>query len=609
MALGRSYWLTDDPRYRQTFIDHLHSWMGANAPLFGVNWASMLELSLRSLSWLWALHFFSGNPKRFESDGSPWTMDLLLGLDRQMTLVSQNLSRYFSPNTHLLGEALALYVIGRALPELRRAEEWERLGRRVLIEQMGRQINADGGHAERSTHYHRYTLDFYLLALGVARRTDDPAASSFAAAVRALASFARAIADDSGRLPGIGDDDGGALFPICGRDPSDASDSLQLAAQLVNQSSLAVGPPAEEVVWMTGVAPSGASAAERQPSTALLSTGYFVSRSDRGDHLTVDAGPHGFLNGGHAHSDALSVTLAIRRRPFLIDPGTGCYTVDAAVRDRFRSTRYHNTATIDGRSQSVPAGPFHWQSAAHASLLDWRTGSGFDLFEGTHDGYVPLIHHRAVLARPGCWFIVDRLVESGTHRADIHWHFHPSWEVARTRPGTVCARHPDGTKVWMLSLHEACDVVHGSAESDLGWCAPVYGMLVPTTTVRMSRRASAPFSLVTVIVESADEPTIESLSARRTAAGEIGPDEAVCFSVHTRAWSETALFTRRAGQPKGTSIWSADGLQTDARILCWRRANGQEARADVLIDGSVQRRRATGAQRSAMVPQHYWIPS
>ena len=33
--------------------------MHANPPLTGVNWASMLELSLRSLSWLWALHFFS----------------------------------------------------------------------------------------------------------------------------------------------------------------------------------------------------------------------------------------------------------------------------------------------------------------------------------------------------------------------------------------------------------------------------------------------------------------------------------------------------------------------------------------------------------------------
>ena len=73
----------------------------------------------------------------------------------------------------------------------------------MLIEQIARQINADGGHAERSTHYHRYTLDFYLLALGDRPpNEDDPAASSFAAAVRALGTFARAIADDSGACPG-----------------------------------------------------------------------------------------------------------------------------------------------------------------------------------------------------------------------------------------------------------------------------------------------------------------------------------------------------------------------------------------------------------------------
>ncbi len=46
-------------------------------------------------------------------------MDLLLALDRQLAHIEQNLSHYFSPNTHLLGEALALYVAGRALPMLR----------------------------------------------------------------------------------------------------------------------------------------------------------------------------------------------------------------------------------------------------------------------------------------------------------------------------------------------------------------------------------------------------------------------------------------------------------------------------------------------------------
>ena len=87
-------------------------------------------------------------------------------------------------------------------------------------------------------------------------------------------------------------------------------------------------------------------------STALPETGYYVSRSSAGDHLVIDGGPHGYQNGGHAHADALSLTLTVRGLPLLIDPGTGCYTTDAALRDRMRSSTLHNTLTLDDRPQS-----------------------------------------------------------------------------------------------------------------------------------------------------------------------------------------------------------------------------------------------------------------
>ena len=546
LMLGRAYWLTGDERYRDAFIGHLDSWMLANPPLSGVNWASMLELALRSISWLWALNFFALDGSAGTEDRSPWTVDLLLGLDRQLALVEQNLSRYFSPNTHLLGEALGLYVVGRALPELRRAAGWERLGRSVLIEQVGRQIEADGGHAELSTHYHRYTLDFYLLALAVAQQTADPQGRVFAEAAERLARYARTMSDDNGRLPGIGDDDGGSLFPLCGRNPSNVSDSLQLAAQLLGRPALGIGPAAEEVTWITGLAPAGEpQGATTWPSAALPSTGYFVSRSTRGDHLTIDAGHHGFLNGGHAHSDALAVTLTVRGRPFLIDPGTACYTIDLAVRDRFRSTRYHNTLTIDGRSQSIPAGPFHWHSAAHATALDWRPDQDADFFEGAHDGYAPLLHQRSVHSRPGVWVIVDRVLGTGSHQADVHWHIDPAWHTTRTGPQTVCARHDDGLTIWILSLRDECELFHGSGEEALGWCAPVYGPLVPTSAIRTRRVATAPFDFVTVIVEAQDEPTVEEIS------GAPAPEGAIRFSLDVAGRVEHVHFARRSGRSDG----------------------------------------------------------
>ena len=124
----------------------LESWEAANPFQRGINWASALEVAFRALSWTWALEFFCHGAER---DDSPWLIDLLVGLDRQLSHIAVNLSRYFSPNTHLTGEALALYAVSTSLPELRRSPRRAALGRRILLREAASQVHEDGGHAER----------------------------------------------------------------------------------------------------------------------------------------------------------------------------------------------------------------------------------------------------------------------------------------------------------------------------------------------------------------------------------------------------------------------------------------------------------------------------
>ncbi len=396
LPLGQAFWLTGDPTYRDRFIAELTSWLDANPPLTGINWASMLEIAFRSLSWVWALNFFA-TPEM--DDREPWLVDLLVGIERQLTHIERNLSYYFSPNTHLLGEALALYVCGRTLPDLRASRRWEHTGRRILTDEIARQIGADGGHCERSTHYHRYTLDFYLLALAVARITGDTtSASQFEQAAARLALAARLLADDRGFVPHLGDDDGGRLAPLGDRAPDDLRDTLAVASVLVNREDLATGPlPQEALWWLAHPALSrGHHVGTPRParpswsiSAALPECGYYVSRSARGDHLVVDGGAHGYKNGGHAHADALSLTLTLAGTPLLVDCGTACYTTDSALRDRMRSSALHNTVVVNDRSQSIPAGPFHWSHVANGDVRRWRANDGFDYFDGAHDGYRP----------------------------------------------------------------------------------------------------------------------------------------------------------------------------------------------------------------------------
>src|SRR6185295_18230461 len=109
--------------------------------------------------------------------------------------------------------------------------------------------------------------------------------------------------------------------------------------------------------------------------------------------------------------------------PYLVDPGTYCYTANARWRNYFRSTAAHSTVTVDGLSQAIPAGPFAWQKRPRARLRRWISTDSFDLADADHDAYHrlpdPVTHRRRVFfAKPRYWVVVDELDGKVEHRID-----------------------------------------------------------------------------------------------------------------------------------------------------------------------------------------------
>ena len=579
LALTRAWWLTADRRYRDGIAAHIRSWMVANPPLVGINWSSMLELAFRSMSWLWGVHaLLVEDASSSDCDASGWLLDLLVGLDRQLTHVARNLSVYFSPNTHLTGEALALYVAGAALPELGASAYWLDTGRGVLLSELPRQVARDGGHVERSTHYHRYTLDFYLLALITAERIGDRDAEGvFRNAAARLAACMQALCDDRGCMPQIGDDDGGMLWPIAGRDPRDVRDSLALAAVLLHRPDLAPWGVPEETFWVgwssrpEALAKCALTVSERKTVTRELhtdvfdETGFVAIRNERGDHLVLDAGPHGYLNGGHAHADALAVTLAIDAAPVLIDPGTAAYTIDPRLRDRMRSTALHNTLALDGASSSIAGGPFRWRTRADARLDVLRHNAGFAWAEARHAGYAPVHHRRSVIhSLAGGWLIVDDVTTIDAHAAQIHWHFAPGWRVSCERDGQIGATDDEGRHVWLL--HDGGDrwLAYGDDDSGLGWCSPRYGELVPTWAVRITRAGIGPLSMITWVGAGVpyDAPSLQRMDVD---ADRENP--AIAVSVRDRGTTLVTLLRPCEPPERETRGCTCGEYHTDARLL------------------------------------------
>ena len=447
LALGRAFWLTGDapvsrPRRSPSSRAGSTRTRRSSASTGRACWSSRSDRSRGSGR-------STCSPIRPpDRRATPWLVDLLLALDRQLAHVEHNLSYYFSPNTHLLGEALALYVAGRTLPELAASPRREALGRRILL---ARDRSADRAPtaatasgrptitATRSTSICSRWPSRASPAIDVARD-----ASSLPS--RASASAARLLADDSGRLPHIGDDDGGALLPIAGRAPDDMRDSLSIAAALIGRPELRVGAAAGRSVLAARASALASSLmltrsplSARLPSAALPDTGYYVSRSPAGDHLVIDGGPHGYQNAGHAHADALSLTFARARRAaphrsgHRLLHGRSRAARPVALDGAAQHARCRRSAAVDA-ARTVSLG-----ARRQARGTPWRTNA-LRLFR-RRARRLPRSSTGAACWR--CTAISSSLPISSpataAMRAAVHWHIDPAG-TSRARSSAVARR-------------------------------------------------------------------------------------------------------------------------------------------------------------------------
>lgn len=436
-TLGVAYWLKQDERFADLFVAHLESWMEQNPPGMGINWASSLEVGFRAMSWIWAFHFFRDS-KRF-------TPELFYRAVKYLYLhgkhIERYLSTYYSPNTHLTGEALALYYLGTQLPFLKRAAHWRKIGEDILFSEIATQVTPDGVYFEQSTWYQRYTADFFAHFVVLRSLWGDkphPAAAQLENRLEEAFDFLMHVTMPDGSTPLIGDDDGGRTLPLTGSAPNDFRGTLALGAVIFERGDhkAVSGSASEELFWLMGpdsikFFDSIESSEPPLASRDFPAGGYAVMRDgwDPTDSvLAVDCGEVGSLAGGHGHADALSIEVALRGKSLLVDSGTYTYHETKELRDYFRSTAAHNTLEVDGVSSSEPATAFSWKTRASCTRESWISTDRFDYFSGSHDGYTrlpdPVLHRRSILFIKGDYWVIRDLAETrGEHSYALNFHF------------------------------------------------------------------------------------------------------------------------------------------------------------------------------------------
>lgn len=522
--LGQAWRLSGDDRYAERFAEIITEWMGANPPGIGLNWASSLEVSIRLVSWTWALHLFQGAPQLTPS----LRAEVLAWIRVHALHVERYLSYYYSPNTHLTGEALGLFHAGVVFPQLAGAARWRRLGRKILLTELERQVGEDGGHFERATGYHRYTTEFYLNFIILARRNGINLPASVAARTQAMVDHLLDVCRPDGTMPSVGDDDGGTWSRLAHRERDDVRGVFSTAAAVFGRADYAwaAGSLQPETWWLLGktgceaFSKLDATPPSRSPSRLLADTGYAVMRTDwspTANQLIMDTGPLGCpVSSAHGHADFLSLQVNIGGGPLVVDPGTGRYVADG-WRDYFRSTAAHSTVVIDQLSQAEPGTLFSWRSRPSAHTRAWSSTSVCDFVDAEHDGYTrladPVRHRRRVLfVKPALWVIVDDLIGDDIHSVDLRFQFAAgaTVEPTMTRGWTRASTGVAGA--WLKTLSSE----NLSVRVDDGWVSERYGHREPALALSTSTHARLPLRLVTVLL-GADGPPPDCIRRRSEA--------------------------------------------------------------------------------------------
>jgi len=517
VTLAQAWHLSADERYARGAGVMIDSWLEACPYPRGVNWCASLEHAIRLVNWSFAWQLLGGDdsPLFHGEQGRAFRRRWLAGIYRHCHFIARHFSRHSSANNHLLGEATGLFIAALTWPLWPESARWRSQSRDELAREALLQTFEDGVNREQAVWYHHSVSDMLLIAGLCARENGCGFDAQYWGALESMLDFLASIMDVNGGVPAIGDADQGVLVRL---EPAGGNSWPGVYRSLLASGAVLFARPEfrrkageldDKTRWLLGddaaarFAALDGTAARLPVRRSFPRAGYYILgdefESPNEVRIVADAGALGYLSiAAHGHADALAFTLTVGGRPFLVDSGTFAYHTEDTWRRYFRGTSAHNTVMVDGEDQSVFGGPFLWLQHAAATVDEFVCSPDLQVLVAHHDGYRrltdPVLHRRTWRydTASASLAVCEELVCSGTHTAEVFWHFAPECQVAY-EDGRVTAERdgvclelepPDTLSVTLVRGRNP----ERAGERPLGWVSSGFDLKAPATTVVFAGR-------------------------------------------------------------------------------------------------------------------------
>ncbi len=527
VRLAQAWSLMRDPRYAEAFAAQVEHWLRHNPCPQGIHWAMPMEVALRAVNWTYAAALLADAPLQ-----SQFWRKLLAALHQHGEYVYAQ--REWNPvarSNHYLACVVGLLCAGVVFRDTNGGRRWLEFGRRALCDEMAAQVHEDGVAHEGSTGYHSFVTELMLTgALPVARldalehgkngSSGSPRAqltaawdAGFVAKLERMLDFCAVLNAGRAAPPIWGDCDDGRVLPFCPREAETSQHLLALGRELFAREDWPAGHACGEPLFRLSPAAFTKSAGA-QPTSAAANRAFpgagfycFASQRLRGSIRCGPLGVNGWAN--HAHCDQLHIELCCDGQLIVADPGAYAYSGEPDERNRFRSTRAHNTPYVGDIEQNRfwEKLLFRMVDDTHAHCLQWQADEARVEFAGEHYGYRRLPQRVIVQRRlrfdrmRDTLLISDTLTGGGTVRGEWNFQLAPHLAVNPMESNTGVQPPADSGR---LAVHSAWRLgpmtllvcydapANLSAGVESGWVAPHYGCREVAPRLRISGRVALP---------------------------------------------------------------------------------------------------------------------